>query len=246
MARVNDALKTAEGKPVANSKPATQSQKPKPTPQRQAAKPPVPPKVRPTARPALPPTVPPWQTTTESAPPPVVISALPPREPMPAEKTYTANEIADAGRGLFGNISASLASVIQYTFKNYGKPDGYILGSEGGGAFLAGLSFGKGRLHTKLDASSRKVFWQGPTVGYDLGLQSSRVMILVYNLKDPNRIFRRYGGIGGSAYVVGGVGLTFHKRGRVVLAPIRTGIGLRLGANIGYLKFTPKLSINPF
>lgn len=191
--------------------------------------------------------LPPWQTQTKSAPPPprVVINALPPPTALPVDVTYSADEIREAGRGFFGSISAELASVLQYTFKNYGRPTGYILGTEGGGAFLAGLSFGNGHLNTK-SHSRRKVFWQGPTVGYDLGLQGSRVMFLVYNMTSPEQIYRRFGGIGGSAYVVGGVGLTFHKRGKLVLAPIRTGLGLRLGANIGYLKFTPKLSINPF
>ncbi len=189
----------------------------------------------------------PWQTKTQStpAPPRVVINALPPPEPLPVDTTFSVREIRKAGRGFFGSISAELASVMQYTFKNYGQPSGYILGTEGGGAFLAGLSFGKGHLTTKTHPQ-RKVFWQGPTVGYDLGLQGSRVMFLVYNLKRPEQIFKRYAGIGGSAYVVGGVGLTYHKRGKIVLAPIRTGLGLRLGANIGYLKFTPKFSINPF
>ncbi|MGI9477850.1 MAG: EipA family protein [Hyphomicrobiaceae bacterium] len=228
MTSVDSALQEAETKRVAKAKPP---------------EPPVKPNL--TAKPRPAPKVPPWQTTTESAPSPAVISALPSPDAMPAETTYTPAEIREAGRGFFGNLSAGLASVIQYTFETYGRPNGYILGSEGGAAFLAGISFGKGRLNTKLEAP-RKVFWQGPTVGYDLGLQGSRVMILVYNLKQPDQIFRRYGGIGGSAYVVGGVGLTYHKRGNVVLAPIRTGLGLRLGANIGYLKFTPKLSINPF
>lgn len=210
-------------------------------------------KAKPVKRPAKPAQNPkrsqlsPWHTETKSAPPPprVVLNALPPPAALPVDVTYSASEIREAGHGFFGNISAELASVLQYTFKNYGRPTGYILGTEGGGAFLAGLSFGKGRLNTK-SHPQRKVFWQGPTVGYDLGLQGSRVMFLVYNLTQPEQIYHRFGGIGGSAYVVGGVGLTFHKRGRIVLAPIRTGLGLRLGANIGYLKFTPKLSINPF
>ena len=197
------------------------------------------------AQPKPPGKLPPWQTKTKSTMPAVVMNALPPPQPLPVETTYSAKEIAEAGRGFFGNISAGLAGVLQYTFKNYGKPNGYILGTEGGAAFLAGISFGKGRLTTKTHPAL-KVFWQSPSVGYDLGLQGSRVMILVYNLSFPEKIFRRYAGIGGSAYVVGGVGLTYHKRGNIVLAPIRSGIGLRLGANIGYMKFTPKLSINPF
>ena len=171
--------------------------------------------------------------------------ALPPRAALPPRITYSSEEISQAGRGLFGSLSAGLASVIRHAFETYGEPNGYILGTEGGGALLAGFSYGKGRLHTKMSAPEA-VYWQGPSLGYDLGLTGSRVMFLVYNLKEPDDIFRRYGGIGGSAYVVGGVGLTFHMRGPIVLAPIRTGLGLRIGANIGYLKFTPERSLNPF
>jgi hypothetical protein len=193
------------------------------------------------------PGVPPWQTTTEGTgqPTPPVRSQLPPPRQLPVNTTYSAAEIRDAGRGFFGNISAGLASVIQYTFQQYGAPNGYILGSEGGGAFLAGISYGEGHLTMKSTAPI-KVYWQGPSVGYDLGVQGGRVMFLVYNLEQPEQVFHRFAGIGGSAYVVGGAGLTYHKRGDIVLAPIRTGLGLRLGANIGYLKFTPRFSINPF
>lgn len=224
VAYVDAALKPEEQAPAAQPKPDPAPKKPRPA----------------TKLPA-------WQTTTQQSPEPpaVVMNALPAPTPSSAAKSYSVEEIREAGRGFFGNISAGLASVIQYTFKSYGKPNGYILGTEGGGAFLAGISYGKGRLNTKTHPPL-KVFWQSPSLGYDLGLQGSRVMILVYNLSFPEKIFRRYAGIGGSAYVVGGAGLTYHKRGKIVLAPIRTGIGLRLGANIGYLKFTPKLSINPF
>lgn len=190
--------------------------------------------------------IPPWSTQTNQATPTTTAgSQLPAPQQMPASTTFTTTEISQAGKGFFGNLSADLASIILYTFQNYGKPNGYILGTEGGGAFLAGLSFGKGKLITKT-SQPMKVFWQNPTVGYDLGAQGGRVMFLVYNLRRPSQLFRRHLGVGGSAYVVGGVGLTFHKRGKVVLAPIRTGLGLRVGANIGYLKFTPRPSINPF
>ena len=174
-----------------------------------------------------------------------LVEALPTRQVMPAEMTYSSQQISQAGHGLFGSLSAELASVIRYAFETYGAPNGYILGTEGGAAFVAGLSYGKGSLHTKIGPPTQ-VYWQGPSLGYDLGLAGSRVMVLVYNLDKPDDIFRRYGGLGGSAYVVGGVGLTFHKRGPIVLAPIRTGLGLRIGANIGYLKFTPERSLNPF
>ena len=160
-------------------------------------------------------------------------------------QAYTAEEIVESGHRFFGATSGGLASVIEQIFSSYGLPNGYVLGEEGSGAIVGGLTYGEGTLYTK-NAGDHKVFWQGPSLGWDFGGQGSRTMILVYNLLRPEKIYRRYGGIGGSAYVVGGVGLTYHKRGRVVLAPIRTGLGLRLGANIGYLKFTPKFSINPF
>ena len=193
------------------------------------------------------PTIPPatsWESRTQVtlAPPPQI---QPPESVPPASLTFSAQEINEAGRGFFGSISASLASVIRHAFKNYGQPNGYILGNEGGGAFLAGVSYGDGTLVTKAFGRQR-VYWQGPTVGYDLGVTGSRVMFLVYRLNRADQIFSRFVGIGGSAFVVGGVGITYHKRGSLVLAPIRTGIGLRLGANIGYLKFTPRPTLNPF
>ena len=135
--------------------------------------------------------------------------------------------------------------MIDYAFTKYGKPSGYIIGSEGGGAFLAGLRYGDGNLVTKL-AGERKVYWQGPSVGYDFGAAGSQVMFLVYNVTDAEQLYSRFAGVDGSAYLVGGVGITFLKKGPIVLAPIRTGLGLRIGANIGYLKFTPTPSLNPF
>lgn len=196
-----------------------------------------------------------WETDTVRHPPPREavpplaperhIAGLPPRLSEPEELEFTAEEIYAAGRGFFGSISAGLASVIEYAFQSYGRPNGYILGSEGGAALLAGLRYGDGRLVTKR-AGERNVFWQGPSVGTDVGLAGSRVMFLVYNLREQDELFARFAGIDGSAYLVGGVGITFLKKGRLVLAPIRTGLGLRVGANLGYLKFTPEPSINPF
>jgi hypothetical protein len=170
---------------------------------------------------------------------------LPPPDADPAYFEYSVEDIRAAGRGFFGSASAGLASVIEYAFERYGRPNGYVLGTEGGGALLAGLRYGEGKLVTKL-IGERKVYWQGPSVGYDFGVAGSRVMFLVYNLRSPEDMFARFAGIDGSAYLVGGVGITFLKRGPLVLAPIRTGLGLRLGANVGYLKFTPQMSFNPF
>lgn len=172
-------------------------------------------------------------------------NARPPYRDERRDGTYSSNEILAAGHGFFGSISQGLASVIEYAFKRQGRPNGYILGEDAGGAFVAGLRYGEGRLYTK-DAGTHRVYWQGPSLGYDVGAAGSKVMVLVYNLRDPAEIYERFGGVDGSAYVVGGIGMTFQKRDHIVLAPIRAGVGLRLGANVGYLKYTPTPTWNPF
>jgi hypothetical protein len=159
--------------------------------------------------------------------------------------TYSSKDIMSAGHGFFGSISQGLGSVIENAFKRQGRPNGYILGEEGGGAFVAGLRYGEGTLYTR-DAGTRRVYWQGPSLGYDFGGAGSKVMMLVYNLHAPNEIYERFGGVDGSAYLVGGLGMTLLTRDHVTIAPIRTGVGLRLGANVGYLKFTHKPTWNPF
>ncbi len=163
----------------------------------------------------------------------------------PADGSYSTREILDAGHGFFGSVSRGLASVVEYVFQKQGRPNGYILGQEAGGAFIAGLRYGEGILYTK-DAGSHRVYWQGPSIGYDAGAEGSKVMMLVYDLHDPDEIYQRFGGVDGSAYFIGGVGVTFQKSGHVVVAPIRSGVGLRLGANIGYLKYTRQPTWNPF
>lgn len=188
-----------------------------------------------------------WSTKTNTAPPPPpeVMASLPPVVVDKPNLTYGSHEIRAAGSGLFGTLSAELASVIKFAFDSYGKPNGYVLGTEGGAAFFAGLRYGSGDLVTK-QHGKRKIYWQGPSIGTDFGLTGSRVMVLVYNLDDPRNIYDRFIGVEGAAYFVGGVGITFHQKGRLVLAPIRTGIGLRVGANVGYLKITPRQQLNPF
>lgn len=175
-------------------------------------------------------------------------SAAPPyddREPPPSDGTYSMREIVETGNGFFGSISRGLASVIEHAFRTQGRPNGYILGQDVGGAFVAGLRYGEGRLFTR-DAGTHRVYWQGPSLGYDAGAEGSKVMVLVYNLRDPSDIYDRFGGVAGSAYVVGGVGMTFQQRHDIVLAPIRAGVGFRLGANVGYLKYTRRPTWNPF
>ena len=165
--------------------------------------------------------------------------------PPDHNKSYSENEIVDAGHRFFGTVSSGLAKVIAYAFRKSGRPNGYILGEEAGGAFIAGLRYGEGHLHTK-HLGNRKIYWQGPSVGYDFGAEGSKTMILVYNLHRHRDIFHRFGGIDGSAYLVGGVGITFQKYGDIVLAPIRSGVGLRFGANVGYLKYSARPTWNPF
>jgi hypothetical protein len=155
------------------------------------------------------------------------------------------NEVVDAGNHFFGGVSRGLAMIVQKASSQWGLPNGYILGEEAGGAFVGGLRYGDGTLYTK-NAGDRRVFWQGPTVGLDAGADGARTMMLVYNLPRTDAIFERFGGIDGSAYFVGGLGMTAMTASGVVLVPIRSGLGLRLGANLGYLKFTPRPTWNPF
>jgi len=180
------------------------------------------------------------------APPPAEGERYRDAGPPPAGEggTYNQNEIISAGHGFFGAVSQSLAEAVEYAFRSEGRPNGYILGEDAGGAFVFGLRYGEGRLFTK-DAGDHKVFWQGPSVGYDAGAEGSKAMVLVYNLRDPSEIYNRFGGVQGAAYLVGGLSVQFQKYGDVTLAVIRSGVGLRLGANIGYLKYTRTPTWNP-
>jgi hypothetical protein len=158
---------------------------------------------------------------------------------------YTAQEIIDSGHKFFGATSGGLASVVEKIFASYGLPNGYLLGEEGSGALIGGLTYGEGTLYTK-NAGDHKTFWQGPSLGWDFGGEGSRVMMLVYNLDDVSSIYNRFGGVAGSAYVVAGVGFNVLKNNNMLLVPIRTGVGARLGVNLGYLKLTQKPTWNPF
>ena len=163
----------------------------------------------------------------------------------PDQETFSIDEITGAGHRFFGSISKGLAQVIEYAFQRAGRPNGYILGEEAGGAFVAGLRYGEGKLYTK-HLGTRRVYWQGPSIGYDFGAEGSKTLVLVYNLRHPSEIYKRFAGIDGSAYLVGGVGITFQAKDGVTLAPIRSGVGLRLGANLGYLHYTRRPTWNPF
>jgi len=186
-----------------------------------------------------------WSTQTQpQAEPPVVAMPLP-VVPAAPEQGYMIDEIREITRGFFGTISTNLASVIEYAFSKSGRPSGYVLGNEGGGAFLAGVRYGKGRLYLR-DGGTQEVYWHGPSIGTDFGAAGSRTMFLIYDLKEPAGLFRQFTGVDGSAYFVGGVGITFLKGGDVIMAPIRSGLGFRLGANLGYIRFTPQPTWNPF
>ncbi|MCP1199918.1 DUF1134 domain-containing protein [Notoacmeibacter sp. MSK16QG-6] len=162
-----------------------------------------------------------------------------------AGNDYSAQEIVDNGHRFFGSTSGGLAQAIETIFSKYGQPNGYVLGEEGSGAFIGGLTYGEGVLYTK-NAGDHPVFWQGPSLGFDFGGQGSRLMMLVYNLDSVNSLYTRYGGVAGAAYVLAGVGINVLERNNVLLVPVRTGIGARLGVNVGYLKLTPAPTWNPF
>lgn len=158
---------------------------------------------------------------------------------------YSGQELVNSGHRFFGSVSRGLAQVVERAVSKWGLPNGYILGEEGGGAFIAGLRYGEGVLYTK-NAGDLKVFWEGPSIGFDAGGEGARTMILVYNLPATQAMFQRFAGVDGSAYFVGGFGMTALTANNIALVPIRSGVGFRLGANIGYLKFTPRPTWNPF
>ena len=159
--------------------------------------------------------------------------------------TYTKSELIQAGHRFFGDVAQGLASIVERAVSSYGLPNGYVLGQEGGGAIFGGLRYGEGTLSTK-NAGQCEVFWQGPSIGADVGGNGDRVMMLVYNLPDVNSVYQRFYGVSGSAYVVAGLGMTVLSRDNVFVAPIVAGVGARFGVNLSYLKFTDHPTWNPF
>lgn len=159
--------------------------------------------------------------------------------------TYEVDDIVSTGGEFFGSVSQGLASLVERAVGDYGLPNAYILGEEAGGAIFAGARYGEGTMYTR-NQGEHAIFWQGPSIGIDFGGDGSKVMMLVYNLSSIGEVYDRYPGVDGSAYVVGGLGMTVMKFGNVVLVPIRSGVGLRAGLNVGYLKFTQEPTWNPF
>jgi hypothetical protein len=178
-----------------------------------------------------------------AAPPPAAAQVQ--EEPPPPPSSYQQGELVSAGHRFFGEVSRGLAQIIEKAISNWGQPNGYILGQEASGAFVAGLRYGEGTLYTR-NAGDLRVFWQGPSVGFDMGGEGARTMMLVYNLPRTSAVYQRFGGIDGSAYFIGGFGMTALAADNIVVVPIRSGVGLRLGANVGYLKFTSSPTWNPF
>lgn len=162
-----------------------------------------------------------------------------------ARDTFRSGEIVESGHRFFGTVSRGLALTVEEAGRRWGEPNGYILGQEGSGAFVAGLRYGEGTLFTR-NAGKKRVYWQGPSLGFDVGGDGDRTMMLVYNLPNVRELYRRFGGVDGSAYLVGGFGMTAVTNDGIVVVPIRTGLGARLGINVGYLKFTSEATWNPF
>ncbi len=168
--------------------------------------------------------------------------------PIPGDarpETFRGEELVESGHRFFGTVSRGLALTVEEAGRRWGEPNGYILGQEGSGAFVAGLRYGEGTLYTR-NSGNQRVYWQGPSLGFDVGGDGARTMMLVYNLPSTRALYRRFGGVDGSAYFVGGFGMTALTDGGIVVVPIRSGVGARLGVNVGYLKFTSRATWNPF
>jgi hypothetical protein len=156
-----------------------------------------------------------------------------------ADAKYSANEITQAGSDFFGVTTEAMAKAVQHVFGDLGQPDGYIKGDEGGGAFVVGLRYGSGWLIRK-NREPQKVYWRGPSIGFDAGGNASKAFTLVYNLREDKRLYQRFPGVEGSIYVVAGLGVNYMRSGGVTLAPIRTGIGLRAGVNAHYQVYSDR------
>lgn len=161
------------------------------------------------------------------------------------EDTFSQNEIFQKATEFFGETTAGLAKAIEKVFADQGRPNAYITGEEASGAIGIGLRYGEGTL-VRRDGAGTKLYWQGPSIGFDFGGNASKVFTLVYHLGPTAEIFQRFPGVDGSAYFIAGFSVNYQKSGHIVLAPIRTGAGLRLGVNVGYLHYTRESSWIPF
>lgn len=165
--------------------------------------------------------------------------------PAPAGQTYEQKDVFEAAEGVFGRGAEGLARMIERILKDQGRPTAYIAGREAGAAFAVGLRYGSGVLHHKIEGD-RPVYWTGPSLGLDIGGNAAKTFVLVYNLYDTQDLYHRFPAAEGTAYLVGGFTASYLRRGNIVLIPIRLGVGWRLGANVGYMKFTDRSKWLPF
>lgn len=168
-----------------------------------------------------------------------VVNAAPPGT------TYKKDDLIGAAEGVFGKGAQGLAGLIEDVLKKQGEPNAYIVGREAGGALVLGLRYGSGTLFHKVEGE-KPAYWTGPSIGFDAGANAGNTFVLVYNLFDSEDLYKRYPAGEGAAYLVGGFNASYLRRGDVVLIPIRVGVGARLGANVGYMKFRKKQSWLPF
>ncbi|HTO41124.1 MAG TPA: DUF1134 domain-containing protein [Rhizomicrobium sp.] len=162
-----------------------------------------------------------------------------------AADQFTESEIVQAASGFFGMTTEAVAKAVQKIFSERGLPDAYIKGEEGSGAFVVGLRYGSGYLIRKRH-KPLKVYWQGPSIGFDVGGNASKNFTLIYNLRRADRLFQKFPGVEGSYYFIAGIGVNYQRADEITLAPMRTGIGLRAGVNAGYLTYTREHTLNPF
>jgi len=199
-----------------------------------------------------PPPAPQDRDPDEAAPstPPVDATRFPAPDPSRAtaasqSPTYQRDDVLAAAEGVFGKGAEGLAGMVEKVLRDQGEPNAYIAGREAAGAFVVGLRYGSGVMTHRVEGE-RKVYWTGPSVGFDVGGDASKVFVLVYNLYDTQDIFHRFPAGEGRVFFVGGFAATYLRRGNMVLIPIRLGVGWRLGANIGYMRFTEKSRWLPF
>ena len=193
------------------------------------------------------PIAPPSDSTTAGAPPVTTDTGGAPTSPIAtqAAPTYKKDDVIGAAEGVFGKGAAGLAGIVENILKDQGEPNAYIAGREASGAFVVGLRYGSGTMQHTVEGQ-RAVYWTGPSIGFDVGGDATKVFTLVYNLYDSQDLYKRFPQVEGRAYFVGGFSATYLRRGSVVLIPIRLGVGVRLGANIGYMKFSEKSKWLPF
>lgn len=183
------------------------------------------------------------QPQPQSQPAPATTHAA--TAPADASATYQENDVLAAAEGVFGRGAEGLAKMLQGILKDQGQPNGYIVGREAGGALAIGVRYGSGTMFHKVEGQ-RPVYWTGPSVGFDFGANGAKTFVLIYNLYDSQELYKRFPAVEGTAYVIGGFTASYLRRGDVVLIPIRLGVGWRLGANVGYMKFSEKSKLLPF